>query len=62
MKRNQEFAILRREVFGQRRIEKVRVLARAEGYAMVRLPQAMPFAVDEKELSPVTPEAEKPIF
>lgn len=31
---------------------RVRVMSRAEGYAMVRLPRAMPFVVSESELSP----------
>ena len=34
------------------RAVRVRVMARAEGYAMVRLPRAMPFVVSESELSP----------
>jgi hypothetical protein len=31
--------------------QKVRVMARAEGYAMVRYPGRMPFVVSEKDLS-----------
>lgn len=31
---------------------KVRVMARAEGYAMVRRPGCAPYVVSEKELSP----------
>jgi hypothetical protein len=33
---------------------EVRVMARAEGYAMVRRPGAMPFAVSEKDLVPLS--------
>lgn len=33
------------------RPERVRVMARAEGYAMVRLPGAMPFVVSDKDLT-----------
>mgnify|MGYP000535323914 CR=1 FL=1 len=32
--------------------EPVRVMARAEGYAMVRFKGCMPFVVSEKELAP----------
>jgi hypothetical protein len=32
---------------------EVRVMARAEGYAMVRLPRCMPFVVSEKSLTSV---------
>lgn len=34
---------------------KVRVMAVAEGYAMVRRPRAMPFAVSLKDISDFTP-------
>ena len=33
-------------------VSEVRVLARAEGYAMVRFKGCAPFVVQEKELSP----------
>jgi len=33
--------------------ERVRVLARAEGYVMVRKPHAYPFVVSEKDLEEV---------
>lgn len=33
---------------------RVRVMARAEGYAMVRNPGCMPFVVSEKELVPAS--------
>jgi hypothetical protein len=33
--------------------EQVRVMARAEGYAMVRRPSCAPFIVSEKELAPL---------
>jgi hypothetical protein len=60
-----EFAIYRRieKVPAQRgwvnRIHdmEVRVMARADGYAMVRLPRCMPFVVPEKTLTPLTPTA-----
>ncbi len=35
-------------------ISTVRVMARAEGYAMVRNPGARPFVVRENELHPIT--------
>lgn len=35
---------------------EVRVMSRAEGYAMVRRPRCMPFVCSEKDLSPITPE------
>lgn len=55
-----EFAVYHRVVRGvvngrwadTTRLERVRVMARAEGYAMVRFPGAMPFVVSEKELTP----------
>lgn len=61
MKRSKEAAIYQRMdramVVGKwvRTVEPipVRVLARAEGYAMVRLPGAMPFVVSEHDLRPV---------
>ena len=34
----------------------VRIMATAEGYAMVRRPRGMPFVVQEKELRPLTQE------
>lgn len=37
----------------------VRVMARAEGYAMVRRPRAMPFVLKESDLQPVTLQAVK---
>ena len=37
---------------------RVRVMARAEGYAMVRRPGAMPFVVSEKNLT-TPPDGEK---
>lgn len=37
---------------------EVRVMARVEGYAMVRHKGAMPFVVSEKELRPVNGRAE----
>jgi len=36
--------------------DEVRVMSRAEGYAMVRFPRCMPFVCSEKDLSPITPE------
>ena len=40
----------------------VRVMARAEGYAMVRRPGAMPFVVPERDLNPESgaPEVTRP--
>lgn len=40
-----------KDVVGEHR---VRVMARAEGYAMVRNPNCMPFVVSEKELTRAT--------
>ena len=40
---------------GRIRPEEVRVMARAEGYAMVRKKGAVPFVVSEKELSASSP-------
>ena len=54
-----EFAILERKfpealVAGKwtyrTQVDRVRVMARAEGYAMVRFPGAMPFVAPEKDL------------
>ena len=62
-----EFAILERqwpEAFKDGKwthrtlIDTVRVLARAEGYAMVRLKGAMPFVVSEKRLRKATEQGE----
>jgi hypothetical protein len=36
----------------------VRVMTRAQGYAMVRFTGCMPFVVSEKEIKTVTPEAD----
>jgi hypothetical protein len=58
MGRKKEMAIYNRwrvDIEGGRFVEKierceVRVMARAEGYAMVRRPGCIPFAVREKDL------------
>lgn len=60
MKRSIEMAIYHRQdiaIVGGKFVTTVkpipvRVLARAEGYAMVRRPGAMPFAVSERDLTP----------
>lgn len=57
MPKKKEFAIYARPTWDAARYkwlsvpEQVRVMARAEGYAMVRLPGAMPFVVSERALS-----------
>lgn len=61
MKRSKELAMHQRRITDVEngkfvsRVEprQVRVMARAEGYAMVRLPGCMPFVVSEKDLLPV---------
>ncbi len=68
MKRSTEMAIYNRsgfvfrpsdgEVMAETRPEQVRVMARAEGYALVRTHGCVPFAVSEKDLSPAAPEGE----
>lgn len=50
-----EFATLRRHVLETIIVSEVRVIARAEGYAMVRHKGAIPFVVDEKQLEPIEP-------
>lgn len=54
-----EFAILTRCIPGHLcdTVSEVRVMARAEGYAMVRHKGAVPFAVPEEKLSPIPPRA-----
>jgi hypothetical protein len=48
-----EFAILSGYILGQPTTSEVRVLARVEGYAMVRRKGCMPFVVVEKKLTPL---------
>jgi hypothetical protein len=65
MKRSNEMAIYNRHFpvvkngrfASEFRPEQVRVMARAEGYAMVRLKGNSPFVVPEKELHPIPQEA-----
>lgn len=61
MKRSKEMAMYDRKIvvvvagkFAQEtRPEEVRVMARAEGFALVRRKGCLPFAVWEKELRPI---------
>lgn len=58
MKRNKEFATMTRIIdprSGKAETFAVRVMARAEGYAMVRRKGAIPFVADEKSLTPAPP-------
>jgi hypothetical protein len=50
-----EFATLHGYIIGQTTTSEVRVLARSEGYAMVRRKGCMPFVVAEKKLTPLEP-------
>ena len=67
MKRSTEMAIYNRsgfvfragEVVAETCTQEVRVMARAEGYALVRTHGCVPFAVSEKDLSPAAPEGQR---
>jgi hypothetical protein len=48
-----EFALCRRYILGEFKTTKVRVMARSEGYAMVRHKGCVPFVVAEDQLEPL---------
>lgn len=47
-----EFAMLTQGTAGRQEVSEVRVMARAEGYAMVRYRGCRPFVVSDKDLTP----------